>query len=444
MGTFGVRLRSERESRGLGRAEVARATQVWAHYLAALEHEDFDDLPDGDTAQGYLRTYAEYLGLDPDPVVAEFLGEIEARRPAPAESEVGTPEPEPGMAASETVEPRPPASVGPLPREVEPCEPAPAEANPERIEARPGMGVEPLTADVEAFDSAPAEAAPEPIEPVEPTPSPVEAAPDEPEPCEPVPAAKAPEPIGTHSPEPAEPAASEVETGLPELAESVPAGTESELPAAHTVSVQPRGSPKRLALVLGACGLAVVLVWWGLQWIGAAPDPVADAGAGPVEDPSEAQRLPAAPVPPATAAPGQPAPEIAPADLSLNPAPAETRAEENAPPPVAAAGPLSVAEHGVGTAVENNRLVGQADRFSEGTRVWFWTRVVGGTRGQRIRHVWIREGSVISSATLKLGGSHWRTHSRKTLFPGSAGSWTVEARDAAGNLLARSDFTCTP
>ena len=37
MGTLGLRLRSERESRGLGRVAVARATKVWVHQLAALE-----------------------------------------------------------------------------------------------------------------------------------------------------------------------------------------------------------------------------------------------------------------------------------------------------------------------------------------------------------------------------------------------------------------------
>ena len=31
----------------------------------------------------------------------------------------------------------------------------------------------------------------------------------------------------------------------------------------------------------------------------------------------------------------------------------------------------------------------------------------------------------------------------ETLYPGSAGSWTVEAIDEAGNVLSRSEFTCT-
>jgi hypothetical protein len=45
---------------------------------------------------------------------------------------------------------------------------------------------------------------------------------------------------------------------------------------------------------------------------------------------------------------------------------------------------------------------------------------------------------------LRIGGAHWRTQSRRTLRPGSAGQWAVEARDATGTVLARTDFTCDP
>ena len=83
MGTIGLRLRSQRESRGLGRAEVARATKLWAHHLAALEHEDFDALPQDAPIQRYVRTYAEYLGLDADAFVAEIEQRIETARPGP-------------------------------------------------------------------------------------------------------------------------------------------------------------------------------------------------------------------------------------------------------------------------------------------------------------------------------------------------------------------------
>ena len=74
----------------------------------------------------------------------------------------------------------------------------------------------------------------------------------------------------------------------------------------------------------------------------------------------------------------------------------------------------------------------------------FWTHVQGGTSGDRIDHIWFRQGVVAMRHSLEIGGSSWRTYSTKTLYAGSAGDWTVEARDEAGRLLARSTFVCAP
>jgi hypothetical protein len=103
---------------------------------------------------------------------------------------------------------------------------------------------------------------------------------------------------------------------------------------------------------------------------------------------------------------------------------------------------LSISESGVGSGVEERSLVGVADRFRVGDQVWFWTRVTGGEDGDRIRHVWLQDGEEKLSVGLTLGGSHWRTWTRKTMHPGSAGAWTVEARDMAGNVLATTGFVC--
>jgi hypothetical protein len=98
----------------------------------------------------------------------------------------------------------------------------------------------------------------------------------------------------------------------------------------------------------------------------------------------------------------------------------------------------------VGTGVESHRLVGRADRFVEGTTVYFWTRVLGGRPGEVIHHSWIYEGRVIMRADLEIGGSHWRTFSRRELPPGSAGRWATEARSPDGRILAREEFLCLP
>ena len=104
---------------------------------------------------------------------------------------------------------------------------------------------------------------------------------------------------------------------------------------------------------------------------------------------------------------------------------------------------ISVTEYGVGTDVVDHQLQGRADSFREGSSVVFWTRLVGGSEGDVITHVWIHEGAEKVSIDLAIGGSHWRTYSRKTLHRGLTGQWTVEARDEGGNLLASATFTCT-
>jgi len=101
-----------------------------------------------------------------------------------------------------------------------------------------------------------------------------------------------------------------------------------------------------------------------------------------------------------------------------------------------------VTEFGVGLRVVNLHLEGESDHFAEGVRVCFASRVLGGQRGDRIRHVWLYEGRVEQSILLRLGGADFRTHSNKTL--GHAGQWAVEARDDKGDVLARSTFTCGP
>jgi hypothetical protein len=108
----------------------------------------------------------------------------------------------------------------------------------------------------------------------------------------------------------------------------------------------------------------------------------------------------------------------------------------------AATGRLVVEEFGVGRRVVNHRLVDRDDRFREGEVVWFLTRVMGGRRGERIRHVWLHEGVPVQSIDLELGGPHWRTQSNKTLW--GTGSWTVEVRDRDDRVLARAAFTCAP
>ena len=110
----------------------------------------------------------------------------------------------------------------------------------------------------------------------------------------------------------------------------------------------------------------------------------------------------------------------------------------------ASAAELTVPDQGVGTGIVDRELEGRSDNFDEGTQVWFWTRVVGAESGDGIRHVWLQGGEERLTVELGVDGSPWRTYSSKTMHPGSVGSWTVEARDREGQVLARQTFECAP
>ena len=70
-----------------------------------------------------------------------------------------------------------------------------------------------------------------------------------------------------------------------------------------------------------------------------------------------------------------------------------------------------------------------------------WTRVTGAAAESVIHHVWMRGDEQVADIELRIGGSPWRTWSRKTIPPDWTGAWHVEVRDAAGTVLQRIDFT---
>lgn len=70
--TPGSILRRLREKAGLDRATVGNALHLTAHYVKALENDDYDKLPCLTFIKGYLRSYALYLHTDVGPVLASF------------------------------------------------------------------------------------------------------------------------------------------------------------------------------------------------------------------------------------------------------------------------------------------------------------------------------------------------------------------------------------
>ncbi len=72
-----------------------------------------------------------------------------------------------------------------------------------------------------------------------------------------------------------------------------------------------------------------------------------------------------------------------------------------------------------------------------------WTKVEGAA-GTSLHHVWFHGDTQVGDVELQVGGSPWRTWSRKTVPADWTGPWHVEVRDAAGTVLKRIDFTVGP
>ncbi len=146
--SVGTRLRQAREKRQLGIDEVSDATKIRAHYLKALENDDLSAIPSAAQARGFLRLYAEFLGLQvtdlvpppaavpvPGPATAEPVTQPQgsapdsAKQPAPSGARpgllgnvrgflrrrsVGLPQ-QPGSAAADAAQNSPPQTRTDIP-----------------------------------------------------------------------------------------------------------------------------------------------------------------------------------------------------------------------------------------------------------------------------------------------------------------------------------------
>lgn len=82
MAQIGETLRAAREARGLSLEEAEAATRIRARFLEALEQDDHSSLGGALYVRGFVRNYALFLGISPDPLLAQ-LGPRPAPLPAP-------------------------------------------------------------------------------------------------------------------------------------------------------------------------------------------------------------------------------------------------------------------------------------------------------------------------------------------------------------------------
>lgn len=69
---IGSTLRDARVRRDISLQRAEADTKIRVKYIQAMENEDFDVMPAGTYVKGFLRTYAEYLGIDYQLILDEY------------------------------------------------------------------------------------------------------------------------------------------------------------------------------------------------------------------------------------------------------------------------------------------------------------------------------------------------------------------------------------
>jgi cytoskeleton protein RodZ len=76
--SMGAYLRAARRKRRVGIERAAEETRIRADFLMRMESDEFDFLAPA-YVRGFLKTYARFLRVDPDPLLEEFDGRFGAR-----------------------------------------------------------------------------------------------------------------------------------------------------------------------------------------------------------------------------------------------------------------------------------------------------------------------------------------------------------------------------
>lgn len=79
--TIGELLRSKRESFGVTLVDVGTTLRIRAAFLEAIEDDRYDRLPGAAYALGFVRTYADHLGLDGDAMARRYKSEVAGFQP---------------------------------------------------------------------------------------------------------------------------------------------------------------------------------------------------------------------------------------------------------------------------------------------------------------------------------------------------------------------------
>ena len=109
---FGKTLRSAREAKGYTVSQIAEMTHLKSSAVEGLENEDFSMIAAPIYGRGFVKLYCEAVGLEPKPLVDEFMAIMNGERE---------------IAIKERPVAEPPAAAEPPPPPPPPPEPAPEE-----------------------------------------------------------------------------------------------------------------------------------------------------------------------------------------------------------------------------------------------------------------------------------------------------------------------------
>jgi len=84
MAKIGSKVQETRLRKGLTLDRIADDTNISVRFLSKIENDDFTGFPGEPYVVGFIRNYAEYLGLDPEAVVATYRNKGD-EPPPPAE-----------------------------------------------------------------------------------------------------------------------------------------------------------------------------------------------------------------------------------------------------------------------------------------------------------------------------------------------------------------------
>jgi preprotein translocase subunit SecG len=80
IGTIGQKLEAARRSKGVSVSEAGQATKILSKFIDAMESDDFGALSAPVYAKSFIRMYAQYLGLDAQPLVDEYAAQHAPRK----------------------------------------------------------------------------------------------------------------------------------------------------------------------------------------------------------------------------------------------------------------------------------------------------------------------------------------------------------------------------